>query len=327
MLLLTVSVIDMGKLLKKIIRMILLFISMTFLNFMILYLAPGSPIDAIINPRATKEVLEEKEKALGLKEPLVIQYFKWFGKVLKGDFGKSFSSYEDVSLIIKKTFSRSILLTGSGFLIGLCLSLVLGTYSMYNKDGLFGKIVEKLSLLFLSVPTFVMGLILIYIFGLKLKILPVSGFRDLAGGGGFSDTLRHLIMPASVLGIAMAGRNIRYVRESLKECEEQPYVLTPRAKGMKRSFILFRHELRNALIPIITNLSMELPILVSGALVTEKVFSYPGLGFLMLDSVARRDYPVIMAINLLICAVVILSGFFLDISYLFLDKRIERDKI
>lgn len=312
----------MHYIIKRAVNMILLLIAMTFINFSILYFAPGNPIDAMANPKQTEYIREKRKEEFGLNRSVPVQYLNWIKNILKGEFGRSFATYEDVGTVLSRTFSKSVLLTASGFLLGVLLSFVFGIASQMKPGKMLDRIVDRVSLFTMCVPTFLLGLIMIYFFALRLKWLPTGGSHTLGYETNFKDICRHLILPASVLGLSLAARNVRFISSSLRDLEDRPFVLSPKARGASRLRIVGVHMLRNALMPIVTNLALEFPAVISGALVTEKVFNYPGMGSLMMDSIARRDYPVIMGVNLWICIVVVGIGFLLDLLYYSLDKRI-----
>jgi peptide/nickel transport system permease protein len=179
------------------------------------------------------------------------------------------------------------------------------------------------SFLGISIPNFFLGLGLVYIFSVKLKWLPSSGMFDIGSGGGFTDRLLHLILPVTVLAVNIAGRNVRYIRSSVLEILGQDYLRTARAKGLSEFIVINKHALRNALITIVTVLGLEIPILFAGAVVTETIFSWPGIGQLTMNSILGRDYPTVMGLNILTAVIVLVSNLLTDIVYAFVDPRIK----
>ncbi|MEF2967862.1 ABC transporter permease [Paenibacillus sp. M1] len=312
---------------KYVIRRLLIAIPVLFgvtvINFIIMKMAPGNPVDMLISPQIPPEALEAKRIELGLNAPAYVQYWNWFTHLLRGDLGYSMVTYEPVGRMIMSRLGPTLLLMGVSLIIGVAIAVPLGILSARRQYSKLDYAAVTGSFLGISIPNFFLGLGLIYVFALWLKILPSSGMTTLGGGGGFVDVLLHLIMPVIVLTANVAGRNIRYVRSSMLEILQQDYLRTARAKGLKETLVINRHAVRNALIPIVTVLGMEIPILFGGAVVIEQIFSWPGIGQLTMSSIMSRDYSTIMGLNLLAAVIVILANLLTDIAYALVDPRIK----
>lgn len=301
--------------LKRILIAIPVLIGITILNFLLMNLAPGSPLDMMRNPMVSDVALDMKAEALGLNAPMYEQYFRWMGELFKGNLGYSYITYQPVTQMIKEHLGPTLLLMGTSLIIGLMIAIPVGVYSATKQYSKMDYLAVTGSFLGISIPSFFFSLILIYVFTVKLNWLPSSGMVTLGGSGGFVDILKHLIMPATVLIIAVAGRNIRYVRSSMLEILEQDYLVTAKAKGLSRFLIINKHGMRNALIPIITVIGMEIPLIFGGAVVIEQIFSWPGIGLLTMSSILSRDYPTVMGLNLVAALIVLLANLLTDIAY------------
>lgn len=314
----------MGKyILKRILIAIPVLLGITILDFLLMNLAPGSPLDMMRNPMVSEQALELQAEALGLNLPIYAQYFRWLGELLKGNLGYSAITYQSVGGLIMNHMGPTLLLMGVSLVIGLLIAIPIGVYSATKQYSYGDYAAVTASFLGISIPGFFLSMILIYVFSIKLKVLPSSGMVTLGGNGGFIDVLRHIIMPASVLIISVAGRNIRYVRSSMLEILEQDYLRTAKAKGLKRFVIVNKHGMRNALIPIITVIGMEIPLLFGGAVVIEQFFSWPGIGLLTMSSILSRDYPMIMGLNLVAAFVVLMANLLTDIAYSIANPAIK----
>lgn len=313
--------------LQYIIRRILIAIPVLFgvtvFNFVIINMAPGNPVDMYLNPDATEADAEAKKEALGLNDPIYVQYFRWLSNLLHGDFGFSYTTYEPVLDLILTRVGPTLLLMGAALLIAYIIAIPIGILSATRQYSWIDYLTTTFSFLGVSIPSFFLGLGAIYVFALVLGILPTGGMFTLGSDGGFMDTLIHLLMPALILGTGIAGSTVRYVRSSMLEVLGHDYLRTARAKGLKEFIVTNKHALKNALIPIITIIGMEIPVLIGGAVVTEQIFQWPGLGQLTIQSISSRDYPTLMAINFLAAFAVLFSNLLTDILYSVVDPRIK----
>lgn len=298
------------------------FFGITVLSFLIMNLAPGNPVDMLINPNIPKELLELKRERLGLNDPLYVQYANWLSGVLKGDLGYSFSSYAPVSRLIGERIGPTLLLAAASLLFGLLIAIPVGVISAVKRNSKLDYILTGMTFLGISIPPFFLGLGLIYVAGIQLKWLPTGGMTTLGGDGGAGDVLLHMILPVTVLGAAIAGKKVRYVRASMLEVLGQDYLRTARAKGLRELAVTNKHALRNALIPVIAVVGAEIPLLLGGSIVIEQVFQWPGIGQLTMEAILSRDYPILMGLNLIAACVVLLTNLFTDVLYAAADPRI-----
>lgn len=295
----------------------------TVINFVIMMMAPGNPVDLLVSPKLPAAVQEAKRIELGLDSPAYVQYWHWLTNLFHGDMGYSMISYQPVGELIASRMGPTLLLMGIALALGVAIAIPLGVLSASRQYSKLDYTAVTGSFLGVSIPNFFLALGLIYAFTIKLDWLPSGGMSTLGGEGGFKDAVLHLIMPVLVLTANVAGRNIRYVRSSMLEILGNDYLRTARAKGLKESIVINRHAMRNALIPIVTVLGMEIPILFGGAVVIEQVFAWPGIGQLTLSSIMSRDYSTIMGLNLVAAIIVIASNLLADVAYALVDPRIR----
>ena len=313
----------MGKyILKRILIAIPVLIGITIIDYGIMCMA-GSPLAMLQGPRVSESALEAKRIALGLDKPFYVQYFIWLGQLLHGNMGYSVKSYQSVSSMIGSHLGPTLLLMGVSLIISLLIAIPAGIYSAIHQYSKGDYTVVTLSFLGSSVPSFFLSLLLIYIFTVKLRLLPSSGMSTLGTKGSVSDVARHMVMPVIVLAASMAGSNIRYIRSAVLEILQQDYLRTAWAKGIGRFKVIYKHALRNALVPIVTVIGMEIPVLFGGAIIIEQVFSWPGLGLMTMSAISNRDYPVIMGVCLLSAVVVLAGNLITDILYALVDPTIQ----
>ena len=310
--------------LKRILIAIPVLIGITLLDFAMTCMA-GSPLDALVGPRISEDAVAAKEIAMGLDKPFYVQYWIWLKQLLQGNMGYSMKSHQAVFDMIASHIGPTLLLMGTSFILGLVIALPAGVYSATHQYTKRDYTVVTLSFLGTSIPSFFLALRLIYIFNVKLNVLPSSGMTTLGTGGGFIDVLRHMIMPVIVLAVGMAGTNIRYIRSAVLEILNKDYLRTARAKGIGRRRVINKHALRNALVTVVTIFGMQLPMLVGGAVIVEQVFSWPGLGLMTMSAISARDYPVIMGVCLLSAVVVLVGNLLTDILYAVVDPTIRLD--
>jgi peptide/nickel transport system permease protein len=308
---------------RRILVAIPVLIGVTIFNFFIINLAPGNPVDMFVNPNMSEADKEAKKEALGLNDPLWEQYGRWMGNLLQGDFGYSFASYEPVMNNIVDRMGPTLLLMGAALIIAYLIAIPVGILSATRQYSFIDYLTTSVSFLGISIPNFFLGLGAIYVFSIVFKIFPTGGMNTLGSSGGFMDTFMHLILPATVLGTAIAGNMVRYVRSSMLEVMGQDYLRTARAKGLREFVINNKHALRNALIPIVTVIGLDIPMLIGGAVVTEQIFQWPGLGQLTIQSIGSRDYPTLMALNFLAAFTVLFSNLLTDVMYSVVDPRIK----
>ncbi|WP_181444396.1 ABC transporter permease [Bacillus sp. 03113] len=309
--------------LRRILIAIPVLLGVTIFNFFIINLAPGNPVDMYVNPDTTQADIDAKKEALGLNDPIIVQYWHWLQNLLKGDFGFSYTTYEPVANLIADRVGPTLLLMGVSLIIAYLIAIPIGIISATKQYSWVDYLSTTVSFLGISIPHFFMGLGGIYIFAIIFKFLPTGGMTTLGSDGGFGDTFMHLILPAFVLATGIAGSMVRYVRTSMLEVLGQDYLRTARAKGLKEFIVTNKHALKNALIPIITVVGMDIPLLIGGAVVTEQIFQWPGLGQLTIQSISSRDYPTLMAVNMMAAFAVLFSNLITDILYSVVDPRIK----
>ena len=297
-------------------------IGITLVDYAIMCLA-GSPLEMLKGPRISDAALQAKEIAAGLDKPLIVQYFVWLWQLLQGNLGYSMKSYEPVSAMIGSHIGPTLLLMGASLALSLLIAVPAGIYSAVKQYSKGDYAVVTASFIGSSIPSFFLALILIYIFTVKLGILPSGGMNTLGMDGSVADTIRHMVLPVTVLAVSLAGSNIRYIRSSFLEILQQDYLRTARAKGIGYKRVIWKHAMRNALLPIVTVIGMQIPMLFGGAVIIEQVFSWPGLGLMTMTAIMGRDYPVIMGVCLLSAVVVLVSNLITDILYALVDPTIQ----
>lgn len=308
---------------RKLLQAIPLLFGVSLVTFLIIHTAPGDPVSYILSPGMSPDEANRLREALGLDQPIWVQYVLWLGAILRGDLGTSFLSNRPVTELIFERLGATLLLSAASLAYALIICLPVGIISAVKQYSLFDNLATFFVFLGYSLPGFWLGLILLYFFSVQLKWLPAGGMTSVDGPGGVDDILIHLILPSVVLGTFVLANLVRFLRSSLLEVLHQDYVRTARAKGLMERLVLARHALRNALIPVVTVLGVQIPILLSGAIITETIFSWPGVGRLAVRAAFERDYPTIMGLTLLVSTLVILSNLLTDIAYGYIDPRIR----
>lgn len=308
--------------LKKILLAIPVLLGITIIDFLLMNMA-GSPIDMMTGPKVTESMKAMRAAAWGLDQPIWKQYLGWLGEILQGNLGYSYKTYQPVAEMIGSHIGPTLLLMGSSLVLGLLIAIPAGIYSAVHRYQKRDYAMVTTSFVFSSVPSFFMALLLIYLFTVRLGWLPSSGMTTPGLDGSVTDILRHMVMPVLVLAMGVAGSNIRYIRSAVLEILEMDYLRTARAKGIGRFRVINKHALRNALLPIVTVIGMQIPTLFGGAVIVEQVFSWPGLGLITMSAILGRDYPVIMGVCLLSAVVVLLANLLTDIVYALVDPTIK----
>jgi peptide/nickel transport system permease protein len=291
------------------------------LIFSMLRLTPGDPAAIIAGAAATSQDIVDIRARLGLDRSIVAQFFVWIGHVLTGDFGESFFFKKQVATLIADRVGPTIALATMTIALSVLIAVPLGVIAAWKQGTWIDRVVMGFSVLGFSVPVFVIGYMLIYIFAIELSWLPVQGYQPLRDGvWGF---FRHLILPSLTLSVIYIALIARIARTSVLEVLSEDYIRTARAKGLPDRVVLMKHALRNAAVPIVTIIGIGVALLIGGVVVTESVFSIPGLGRLTVDAVLARDYPTVQAVILLFSFVYVLLNLAVDVSYTFLDPRIR----
>ena len=309
---------------KRILILIPTFLGVTLLAYVLSALAPGNPVSYMLGTEnVTQEDVARLTKQLGLDQPVIIQYFHWLLRLFQGNLGISYRTSEPVLNMIMSRMGPTLLITLTSVLVSVAVAIPFGVAAAVKPYSGWDYIASALSFVTAASPNFFISLVLVYIFGVRLGILPVTGMYTSAGDKNFPDLLRHMILPVSVLAFQQMGNLIRQVRGSMLETLQEDYIRTAREKGLRESRIIIRHALRNAAIPIVTVIGMNLPFVVGGAVVTEQIFAWPGIGTLMIQSINARDYPCIMGVTVFISIVVLIGNLIMDLIYGLLDPRIS----
>jgi peptide/nickel transport system permease protein len=294
------------------------------LVFAVLHLAPGDPAAIMLGAQATREDVERLHRDLGLDQPLVVQYVRWMGHVLQGDLGRSIPLGRAVLPEVLLRFRATLVLTAGALLIAILLGLAAGIVSAVKQYTWLDRISMGVAVTGVSLPVFWTGIMLILLFALQLRWFPSSGMSS-PYGSGVADVLWHLVLPAVTLGTASAAALARLTRSSVLEIIRQDYVRSARAKGLAERAVIARHVLKNAINPIITVLGLQVGFLLGGAILTETVFSWPGLGSMMVRAIQARDYPLVQGGVLLIATSFVLVNLVVDLLYAVFDPRIRYD--
>ena len=289
--------------------------------FLILRLSPTDPAAIIAGDYATPAQIEEIREKLGLKRPIPEQFVVWAGRVLRGDLGESFFFKKRVGELILQRVEPTLALSISTIIVSILIAVPLGLLAAWRHESWLDRGVMGFSVLGFSVPTFVVGYVLIYLFAIKLGLLPVQGYRSLWNGLG--DFAQRLVLPTLTLSVIYIALIARITRASVLEVMGEDYIRTAHAKGLPERVVMVRHALRNAAVPIVTVIGIGIALLIGGVVVTESVYNIPGIGRLTVDAVLARDYPTIQAVILVFSVVYVLINLVIDLSYALLDPRIR----
>lgn len=315
----------MGRyIIRRVLQALPLLILITFVVFGLMQLAPGGPLAMYKqNPKVTGEDLARIERNLGLDKPMPIQYIRWLKRTVTGNWGTSFASSRPVLELIAERLKATFLLMFSSFAISLLVGIPIGILSAIKRYSFFDYLVTFFSFFGMSMPVFWFALMLQLLFGLKLGWLPTAGMKDPFIDFELWDRVSHLILPALVLSLMGLAAWSRFMRSSLLEVVKQDYIRTARAKGLTETVVIRKHALKNAMIPVVTVIAISIPGMFSGAVITETVFAWPGMGRLYMESLGRLDYPVLMGILTMTAVLVVTFNLIADIIYAFLDPRIS----
>ena len=314
--------------LKRIVGLLPTLVLITLTTFLIIKIAPGDPILMFMDTMEADQAddLERLRERMGLNDPLHIQYWRWMTDFFSGNFGHSIAARRPVLELIIERFPATLLLTMSSLLFSLIVSIPVGVISAVKQYSALDNVVTTVAFFGIAMPNFWLGLLMIWMFSIFLGILPSGGMGTIGVESGWPtivDTARHLVMPMVVLGTASMAGFTRYMRSSVLEVLREDYIRTARAKGLSERVVLYKHALKNAFIPIATLLGFQLRQFVSGSLITEQIFAWPGLGWYTWHSVNRRDYPVMMGILTFAALLTLVGNLLADISYAFLDPQIR----
>jgi peptide/nickel transport system permease protein len=294
--------------------------------FTVLALAPGDPFGEIVsNPNIPAEVAANLRKSFGMDDPVMVRYFRWLAAMLRGDWGFSFASRINVSDLIMQRLPVTILIIGASQILALMIAMPVGVYAATKPYSLFDQIANTLTFIGFSLPTFFTGLLLILLFSIQLDWLPFVYRSDINATGWrfFWEHFKQAIMPISVLGLFQAASWTRYVRSAALDVIRLDYVTTARSKGLKERMVIIKHVVRNAMIPVVTLVALQIPAIFGGAIVTEQIFRVPGIGSLLISAILANDTPVIMGVTFVFSCLVIFFNLIADLLYGWLDPRIS----
>lgn len=326
--------------LRRILISIPVLIGISFLVYMIMLLAPGGPTAAFGNdPRMTAEQKQKIIEAWGLNKSPIEQYWNWLTSMLRGDWGYSFDSRRPVLDLIVERIPATLILTVTAFIIQQLVALPLGILSAVKRYSLTDKILTVLTYIGFSMPTFWLGLVLLFTFAANLRWLPTGGITDPREPGflksaywdwwsrapfeAFGSLVTHLALPVLTLVVVGIAADARYMRSSMLETLNQDYIRTARAKGFSGGQVVRKHALRPSLLPVVTNITLSIPFLIGGAIVTETIFSWPGMGRLFIEAIGVADYPVMIGLVFILAALILFFNIVADVSYALLDPRIR----
>ena len=310
--------------LRRLLLAVPVLFGVSVLVFAVLHLAPGDPAAIMLGAQATKEDIQRLHRDLGLDQPLAVQYFRWIGQVTRGDLGRSIPLGRAVLPEVLLRFKATLLLTAGALTIAILLGLVAGIVSAVKQYSWLDRLSMGVAVTGVSLPVFWTGIMLIIVFSLQLRWFPSSGMSS-PYGSSVSDVIWHLVLPAVTLGTASAAALARLTRSSVLEIIRQDYVRSARAKGLAERAVIARHVLKNAINPIITVLGVQVGFLLGGAILTETVFSWPGLGSMMVRAIQARDYPLVQGGVLLIATTFVVVNLAVDLLYAIFDPRIRYD--
>jgi peptide/nickel transport system permease protein len=328
---------------KRLLQIIPVILGVTLIAFALIHLAPGDPVRTMLGQHATQQEIEDIRAKYGLDQPLYVQYFIWLGDVLQGDLGRSILSHEQVTTEIASRFPNTIELAIAAMLFAILIGVVAGIISATKQYSVADYSVMGLALFGISMPVFWLGIMLMMIFGVFLGWLPIGGRIDLLlpfqritgfmvidsiitlNGTALISVIRHLLLPAIALGTIPMAIIARTTRSSMLEVLRQDFIRTERAKGLSERKVIYKHAIRNAMVPVVTVIGLNFGLLLSGAILTETVFSWPGVGRLVVDAVYARDYPLVIGCILVFALVFVIVNLITDILYTYIDPRIHYD--
>ncbi|WP_440604652.1 ABC transporter permease [Bacillus sp. GB_SG_008] len=310
---------------RRFFQMIPTLLGASIIIFFLFALLPGDYVDS--NPKLTPERAQELRELYGLNKPIIERYFHWLGNAVTGNFGFSLQYQESVTSLLNKFIWNSFIVAAAALFFTWLIALIIGVISATKQYSLFDGLVTLGVFAAMSFPSFFIGLFMIKVFAVDLKLLPIGGMIDIGSNStGLTyiwEVIRHMILPVFILTLLGIGSLTRYFRTSMLEVVRQDYIRTARAKGLKEKVVIYKHALKNAILPAITLLAFELPGLFSGAIIIEQIFNWPGIGHIQLEALSFRDYPVLMAFTMFLSFLTIIGNFLADILYAVVDPRIR----
>ncbi len=306
---------------RRLLSTVMVMTTVAVFIFLLLHLSPGDPAAIIVGDNATQVQIDAVRKQLGLDDPLAVQFVRWVGGVLRGDLGISIFSHEPVNKLIGQRIEPTVSLAITTLLLAVAIAVSFGVLAAWKAGTWIDRLVMVLSVVGFSVPVFVVGYLLIYLFSIKLGWLPVQGYAPIAEG--LVPWIRHLILPSIALGLAYVALIARITRTTMLDVLSEDYMRTARAKGVATGPMLMKHALKNAGVPIVTVIGIGVALLIGGVVITETVFNIPGVGRLVVDAISQRDYPIIQGVTLIFSGVYVIVNLIVDLSYTVIDPRIR----
>jgi len=314
---------------KRLIQTIPVLIGISIIVFILVKLQPGDPFSSMMDPNISKEMQEKMLETLGYNDPIIVQYFKWLLRAMQGDLGYSIQFKQPVLSVISSRLGNTVILSLCSMIISILIAIPCGVISATKQRTKTDYIVTIFAFMGLSIPSFFFGMLLIKIFSVDLGWLPISGMVstgvNLSGFGYAFDIAKHMLLPMIVLALMNTASLMRYTRSDMIEILKTDYIRTARSKGVRKRSVIYQHALKNELLPLITVVAMQIPSLLSGALLTETIFVWPGIGRLNYNAVISRDYPLIMGIVMMVAIISLFTNLLADILYSVVDKRVEFD--
>ncbi len=308
---------------QRLLAMVVVLLGVSVIVFGLIHVTPGDPAQIMLGPQASAQQINELRHELGLDQPIYVQYVRWLGNIVRGDFGNSIVLRRPVLTEVLQRFGHTAILAGAAILISFSAGIFLGAVSAIYR----GSIIDRVTILFatvgLSLPSFWFALTLLIIFSLKLHMSPGTGMVSAVNGGGIRDVLGHLILPAVSLAVVPMAVIARYTRSNMLEVISQEYVTTARAKGLQERVILSRHVFKNTLVVLVTMLGLQVGYLLAGAVYIENVFSWPGIGQMLVEAILKRDFPLVQGGVLVVASVYVIINLATDLAYAYLDPRVR----
>lgn len=310
-------------LIRRLLASLVVLFGVSLVVFGTLKLVPGDAAYVLAGPNASAAEIEQVRISLGLDRPVPVQYVTWLGRALQGDLGRSLELHEPVLQLVLARYGNTLILACCAMLFACAVGVLAGTVAALRQHTWLDRVVMLVTLTANSTPSFWLGLVLILVFSLGLRVLPASGMVSARGDGGVLDVAQHLVLPAVTLGAISAALIARMTRASLLEVLSQEYVLVARAKGLREGLLVRRHALKNALLPVLTVVGLQMGSLLGGAVITETIFSWPGIGLQLYRGIALRDVPLVQGAALVVAASFVLINLLVDVLYSYLDPRIR----
>lgn len=309
--------------LRRLIQIVPILLGVSIILFIIVHSVPGDPYAYLFGPRVDPTLRDRLMEEMGFNDPLPVQYVRWLSTTLQGNLGYSIRSGQAVADMMADRIPNTLILAGAAFLISIIISVPLGILSATRPYSFLDYAATAFAFAGISLPSFFAALVMIYIFAVKLQRFPMNQITTPGAPFSLLDLLHHLVLPATALGLRDMAAYVRYTRSSMLEVLRQDYIRTARSKGLAEQVVIYKHALRNALIPIVTMAGLNLPILLSGAVVFESLFTWSGMGLLTFEAIGNRDYSILMAVNLFFTVLVILGNLAADVIYAVVDPRIR----